>query len=480
MASPASAAATTTLSVPIGWHDLASAAGGRLLPPNAWGRGDRLCTDTRELQQGDIFWALSGDTYDGHDFAADAVRAGAALVVCRQERAADINGPRLVVDDPQSALGRLARWQRTRHEALVIGVTGSVGKTTTKELIYAALSQQFSGLKSPGNFNNLIGVPKTLLQLTLDHEFAVCEFGASRTGDIRALAEIAVPEIGVITAIGTSHLESFGSREAIVRGKGELLEALPETGFCVLPGDSPVTRQMATLARCRALYVGEQDGNDVQAREIAVTDTGLTFSVDGTRFHVALPSRALLSNALCAIAVAREIGVPLDLIAEGLEEFRPLPGRGVVQTVGPWTVIDDCYNASPLSVEAALERLSRMPGRPGSRRYAVLGDMRELGVEAETEHRRVGEILARLSIDGLLAYGQHARDLADGAIRGGCQPGTIVATESLEILLTMLDCWLDEGDTLLVKGSRVMQMERVIHWLDQQAGMATDRRLRSA
>lgn len=454
---------------PIGWHDLATATQGRLVPANAWGRCTQISTDSRSLQRGDVFWALPGEHRDGHDFAAAAVTNGAALVVCQTERAREIPGPKLVVGDTLAALGRLARWHRRRHEALIIGVTGSVGKTTTKELIHAALSRQFRGLRSPGNYNNLIGLPKSLLELTVEDEFAVLELGASREGDIRALAAIAEPEVGVITAIGKSHLASFGSVERIIRGKGELLEALPATGFAVLPGDDPVLRRMASRAQCRALFVGQRPENDVQAGDVQFTAMETSFTVAGQRFSVALPGPALLTNALCAIAIAHDIGVPLDLIAEGLEDFQPLPGRGAVQVIGAWTVIDDCYNASPTSVEAACRRLAMFPTPPRGRRYAVLGDMRELGPDAAAEHQRLGRLLSEFPIDGLLALGQHARDFADGALRGGWRPGRIVATESLDVLLTVLDCWLEPQDTLLVKGSRVMQLERVLDWLRARA-----------
>ncbi len=454
---------------PIGWHDLATATQGRLVPTNAWGRCTQISTDSRSLQRGDVFWALPGEQHNGHDFAIQAVNSGAALVVCQADRAKEIPGPKIVVPDTLAAFGRLAHWHRRRHETLIIGVTGSVGKTTTKELIHAALSRQFRGLRSPGNYNNLIGLPKSLLALTVDDEFAVFELGASREGDIRTLSAIAEPEVGVITAIGKAHLASFGSVERIIRGKGELLEALPPTGFAVLPGDDAVTRQMASRAKCRVLFVGQQSHNDVHARDVRSTATEASFSVDGQRFNVALPGLALLTNALCAIAIARDIGVPLDLIADGLEDFQPLPGRGTVQIIGSWTVIDDCYNASPTSVEAACRRLATFPTPPRGRRYAVLGDMRELGPDAAAEHQRLGGLLAGFPVDGLLAFGQHARDFADGALRGGWRPGKIVATESLDVLLTVLDCWLEPHDTLLVKGSRVMQLERVLEWLRGRA-----------
>ncbi|MBI1347923.1 UDP-N-acetylmuramoyl-tripeptide--D-alanyl-D-alanine ligase [bacterium] len=459
---------------PLGWHDLAAATQGRLIPSAAWGRASRIVTDSRELARGDVFWALRGERFDGHEFAAQALASGASLVVCELPRADAISGPKLVVDDTTRALGRLARWVRQRREALIIGVTGSVGKTTTKDLLAIALGQQFQGLKSPGNYNNAIGLPKTLMDLNDSHEFAVLEMGASQRGDIRDLCEVALPEIGVITNIGQAHMASFGSPENIVMAKGELLEALPATGFAVLPGDDPVTRSMAAKAPCRVLFVGTGPENDLQARHITRSAGRLTFEIDDQTFDIALPSASHLTNALLAIAVAREVGVPLDLIADGLQEFQPAPGRGALLSIGPWSVIDDTYNASPSSMLAAIEHLASVETpQPTGKRYAFLGDMRELGESSASEHRRVGAALASAGIHGLLAFGSAAKEMAYGAQKHGLRSGQIAAGESLDVLLTVLDCWLEPGDVVLIKGSRVMQTERVIDWLKQRAAQST-------
>lgn len=458
----------------LGWHDLAKATQGRLIPASAWGRATRIVTDSREIQTGDVFWALRGERCDGHDFVANAIRAGASLIVCHNPPQDGLPVPHLVVDETTRALGRLAQWVRNRHEALIIGVTGSVGKTTTKDLIALALGQQFQGLKSPGNFNNQIGLPKTLLELQSEQEFAVLEMGAARLGDIRELCEIARPEVGVITSIGVAHAASFGGLENIVRGKGELLESLPQTGFAVLPGDDPTTRQMARRACCRTVFVGQAGGNHVQARDIRWHEGRIIFLVDDQPFDVALPSVAHLNNALIAIAVAQEVGVSLDLIAEGLQEFQPSAGRGAIITIGPWRVIDDSYNASPTSVHAAIEQLANLAKTsPRMRRYAFIGDMRELGEFSAASHRELGQATAKASLDGVLAFGMFAREIASGALQGGLRPGQIAAGESLDVLLTVLECWLEPGDVVLVKGSRVMQTERVIAWLKERADLLT-------
>lgn len=454
---------------PLRLGDLATATGGRLESADAQAVCTRICTDSRETQPGDVFWALRGERFDGHNFAHEAVQRGAQLVVGCSDRTGQIAAPQLIVDDTLHALGRLAHWYRLRQEALIIGVTGSLGKTTTKDLIYAALGRQFQGVRSPGNFNNVVGLPKSLLAIERQHEFAVLELGASHEGEIRALSEIACPEIGAITSIGKSHLATFGTIEGVRRAKGELLEALPAGGFAVLPGDDPLVHEMASRAACRVLFVGEQPQNTVRAERVTANGRELSFIVGGDRYTVPSAGRHLLTNALIALAIAREIGVAAETIAAGLCDFVPEDGRCRAFAWGPWTVIDDTYNASPASVAAACDVLCATPGLSRSRRYLVLGDMLELGAIAAAEHVEVGRLAARSGIDGVLAYGEFAAEVARGASLGGLRSGRLVATSDLNVLLAVLDCWLEPGDIVLVKGSRGMRMERVVAWLKQAA-----------
>jgi UDP-N-acetylmuramoyl-tripeptide--D-alanyl-D-alanine ligase len=464
---------------PLRFDELATATGGRLDGAGGNTACTRISTDSRDLQPDDVFWALPGERFDGHHFAQQALLRGASLIVCEAHRAAEISGPRLIVKDTLAAFGKLAQWYRTQQDALVIGVTGSVGKTTTKDLIHAALSRQFPGHRSPGNFNNAVGLPKSLLAIERHHEFAVLELGASRSGEIRTLADLAAPEVGAITSIGKAHLESFGSVENIVRAKGELLAALPPNGFAVLPGDDPVTRAMATAAQCRVVFVGEQRHNEVRADRVTADGRELTFQVQGERFRVPVSGRHLLTNALIAVAIAREVGVPHELIVQGLSGYEPEAGRCRVQACGPWTVIDDTYNASPTSVAAACQTLQSTSGPTRSRRYLVLGDMLELGTTSAAEHLAIGRQAAGCQIDGVLAFGDFAADVARGASQGGLRSGQLVATRDLDVLLTVLDCWLEPGDIVLVKGSRGMRMERVVEWLGkagEQIGGQSPRR----
>ncbi|WP_010582641.1 UDP-N-acetylmuramoyl-tripeptide--D-alanyl-D-alanine ligase [Schlesneria paludicola] len=451
-------------------RNLMLATGGRLRDLNTPDTEfDRVSIDSRDVRRGDIFWALRGEREDGHNFTAQALERQAHLCVVSADRAERLTGPMLIVDDPLSALGRFGNWYRRQMDAMVIGVTGSVGKTTTRELIFSALSDHFEGTRSPSNFNSQIGLPLSLLELDQEHEFAVLEMGASEIGNIRRLCELALPEVGVITAVGAAHLESFGSIEAIVETKGELLEQLPTTGFAVLPGDDSTVRQMADRAPCPVIFVGQGDDNHIQATDVAIHNRCLQFSCEGARFSLPLSGRHLISNALCAIAIGLEVGMSPCAIASGLAKFSPLAGRGRMTQVGTWTVIDETYNASPLAVSAACRLLADTSTPAMSQRLLVLGDMLELGPSAAHEHERIGQLAAQLCVDRLLTCGRHADDIARGAARAGMGSHQIVAAKDVETLLAVLDCWLQPHDTLLVKGSRATRMERIIEWLRDRA-----------
>ena len=436
----------------------------------------RISIDSRTLLPGDVFWCLTGERHDGHDFIPQALERGAAFCVASSSHSATHHGPLVLVHDTHQALMDLARWYRSTLDALVIGVTGSVGKTTTRELIHFALSAEFEGIRSRKNFNNTIGLPLCLLDVGHHHEFVVVEMGAARIGDIAELAKVAIPEVGVITSIGPAHLESFGSVDGVIQGKGELLESLPPTGFAVLPGDDPVIRQMADRAPCPVLFVGEGDDNQLRARNVRVSHDGLQFRVEGFDFLIPVCGRHHLTNALCAIAIAREIGVRYQSVAQGLARFEPIEGRSQIRNFGQWTVIDDTYNASPLSVAAACRMLLDMELPGLGRRIAVLGDMRELGSIAVTEHQKIGSLAAELKIDLVLACGVYADEVARGAEQAGMNRHRIAAAPDLETTKAVLDCWLEPGDVILVKGSRATRMERVVEWLRERA--AVEDRLR--
>lgn len=426
---------------------------------------ERVCTDSRELQPGDVFWAIRGARHDGHDFVAEAQRRGASLCVVEHRKSTGLTGPLVLVENTLKALGDFARWYRHQHESLVIGVTGSVGKTTTREMIHAVLSARHSGTRSRRNYNNEVGLPLSLLDMHSGDDFAVLEMGATRIGDVRALCEIACPEVGVITKLGIAHLSTFGGIEGIAQAKGELLESLLPHGFAVTSGDDERTRALASRAACPTLFVGEKAGNHVRATDVEIKNQRLRFTVDRKRYEVHAAARHYLTAALCAIAVAREIGMDASAIAAGLQGFRPLPGRGTIEQLRGWTVIDDTYNANPTSMEAACFCLGDWSA--AGRKVLVAGDMLELGRESDRYHEELGALAAQRGIDRLLALGASSEHVIRGALRGGMDTHCVAECHDLEALVTILDCWLDPGDVVLVKGSRGMKMERVVEWMKQ-------------
>lgn len=433
-----------------------------------------VVTDSRQVKPGVVFWALCGENQDGHDFVADAEARGASCCIVNRGQQIESTGPLVEVEHTLQALADLAGWYRLQRDALVVGVTGSVGKTTTREMIYSTLKVGYDGIRSEKNFNNEIGLPLTLLQISRNHEFAVLELGARRIGDIRKLVEIAQPEIGVITAISPCHLETFGSMAGILQGKGELFEALPKSGFAVLAGDDEMTRSLAKRAACKVILVGQGSHNQIRATQVEVGVNRLKFKVGGTNYEVPVTGRHYLVSALSAIAVGREIGLETEAIVRGLKSFVPVDSRCEVEQLGDLTVINDTYNASPASMQAACQLLADW--KTGQRRILVAGDMLELGDEADAYHQHVGTYAAQAKIDSLIAFGPHADRIAAGALQAGFAPHGIATCREMETLLTVLDCSLDANSTVLIKGSRGMRMERVVEWLRQKAGISPETR----
>lgn len=453
---------------PVRISDLIAATNGRAIGCRDDTIGiERIETDSRKVRPRDLFWALNGNTHDGHDYIPQARQRGAEL--CVSQRPAE-GIPLLLVDDTLLALWRFAKWYRQQLDALIIGVTGSVGKTTTRNMLAAVLAQRFAGMHSPHNYNNHIGVPLSLLQIHPEHEFAVLEFGASRVGEIAALADVAQPEIGLVTAVGPAHLDEFGSIDNIASAKGELLEALPETGFAVLNGDDEAVRGLAHRAACEVFFVGERVKNHVVARGVEQFNNRIQFQIDRSKFQVHAAGRHHLTAAIMAVAIGREIGMGDDEIAAGLEAFKPVPGRCTVARLGDWTVIDDTYNANPRSMHAACQLLRNWNG-PGNR-VLVAGDMLALGAQAETHHTELGRMIAASGIDRLVALGAQAATVARSAREAGMDAGCLGACRDIDTLMLLLDCWLEPEDVVLVKGSRGMHMEQVVDRLRNQSRTA--------
>lgn len=453
----------------------ARVCGGQLLCP---GRGHTraLSTDSRHIAHGSLFVALPGERFDGGDYVAEVLRKGAAGVVCAVGKgqphvalAVDSGAWLVEVADPLLALGELARHYRLRFSPAVLGITGSNGKTTTKELAALALSPLGPVLATEGNHNNRIGVPLTAARLGKHHVAAVVEMGMSIPGEIKQLAYIGVPRFAIVTSVAEAHLLGMGSLEAIAEEKFDLPRALPKDGVAILPIDEPTMRPLAAQLSCRIVWFGRDKG-DVHLVG-SVTSGGLDGDTPWQRFRaqvgpttvdVRLPGLGvhLAHNALAALAAAWVMGADLRLATEALQGYRPVGQRMLPSRIGPWLLLQDCYNANPRSTETALETLATLPGP----RAAVLGSMLELGPTEAELHQRVGAKASQLGIDVLIAVGPMAGSYAAGCAGG---PTKAVQCSSHAQAAQALQSEMASGGTVLVKGSRGARMEQVVAALGQ-------------
>ena len=454
--------------------ELVAATGGHLLQ-----RSDRLvrgaAVDSREIAEGQAFIALPGERTDGHSYLAEAVAAGAAaLIVTRPPVDPRALGDVTIIrvgEGIRALQGMATRW-RARFTPLVVGITGSIAKTSTKEAISTVLARRLTILRNPGNQNNEIGLPLTLLRLGPEHEAAVLEMGMYAGGEIADLARIARPRIGVVTAIQAVHLSRLGSIEAIAAAKAELVEALPGDGTAVLNADDPRTLRLAGRTAADIVTYGFSAAADVRAEDV------VSAGFDGMRFTLAigiqrLPAsvptlgRMSVHNGLAAAAVAWAAGLSGDAIVEGLALGWTTPHRGSVVRLRDVTVIDDSYNASPGSVTAALDMLAGLPGR----RVVVLGEMLELGAEHELGHRQVGAAAATIA-DLLIVVGEGAEDIALGAAGNGLPSARILRVSDAEEALDVLVPRVRSGDVVLVKASRGVALDRLVVGLRDALGPA--------
>ncbi len=423
---------------------------------------EHVVTDSRHVNKGDVFWGLTGTRFEGGSFAEEAYARGAAGVVVGGKYVQPWPGCwSLQVEDGQKSLDELARWNRLRFAGRLVAVTGSVGKTTARNMIRAVLGTRFNGCSSPKNFNNHVGVPLSMLTIEPEHDFAVLELAASAAGEISRLATLCQPQVGVITRVGDAHLGGFGSVEAVAEAKTELLQAMDEDGFAVLAGDDDRLRKLAAGSRARIIWFGRSLENDLVATSVRSRDGRLSFSVDGTSMSVGVWGRHYLAPALAAVAVGRIFGIRDSQIAEGLAQFQPPPMRCQITKVGGATIIDDTYNASPVAMRAALELLRNFDA-PG-RRIVVCGDMRELGETSGQLHRKLGDQVVTLcGADLLVACGDHAHEVVAGARAAGMPQGQALACQQPEEFLSRWEGSLLPGDVVLIKGSRAMAMERLV------------------
>lgn len=462
-----SAGSSVPPSIPL--DDLLAATGARLLGPTSVTSFASAAVDSRHVVPGCCFVALPGERTDGHRFVADAVRAGASVVIVERpvEVPTGIDVAVVLVPDALAALQELAAWWRARSTVRVVGITGSTGKTIAKEIVADVLARTLRVLRNEGNLNSETGLPMTLLRLEPSHQAAVLEMSMYREGEIARLTEISRPEVGVVLAVHPTHLERAGSLDAIARAKAELPAALPADGLAVLNADDARVLAMRSVTAAAVRTFGIGSGADVRATEVE------SHGVDGTSFTLeapwgrrrlrsATPGRHLVPHALAAATVADHFGVPLDEVEAALAAGSRASHRmAVVEATGGATVIDDTYNASPVSVGAALDFLGESELPPGRSRYAVLGDMLELGPDEEQLHREIGARAATV-VDALVVVGERGRWIAEGARTAGLRRVSEAHDADEAVVAVERDLAPGVGDLLLVKGSRGIELDRLV------------------
>jgi len=428
--------------------------------------------DSRTLEVGEAFFAIRGHRLDGHAFVKEAAARGAScLVVHHLPDEIPPHVAVILVDDTTRALGRLAAFHRGRFATPVVAVTGSNGKTTTKEMIAAVLAGFGPVLKSEASFNNQWGLPLTLLKLRSEHRAVVLELGANQRGEIAALVAIARPTVGIVTTVAAAHTEFFGSLDEVQREKSSLVRAVPPEGRVILNGDDPRVRAMASEAHCRVVFYGISAEADVRAVgpiEERAEATTFTLALGGQRalVRLAFPGRHNVLNALAGAAAGTVLGLALPEIVDGLARARPLKGRCVWRRAGAVRILDDTYNANPAAVDAALAILARARG--AGRVLVALGDMLELGEIAEAAHRDIGRKVAQLGVAEFVGVGPLSRLAVDAARAAGLVESHHAETAEDAVLFLLKR--LAPGDQLLVKGSRGMRMERVVDALVARLG----------
>jgi len=429
-----------------------------------------ISIDSRNVKAGELFVAIRGDRFDGHDFVPDAIKKGAwgALVErsALESRSASLGVLKNIfaVTDTLVSLQEMSHLHRKKFSIPVVGITGSNGKTTTKEMLASILKQKGPVLKNEGNLNNHIGVPLTLLKLLPEHTSAAIEMGMSALGEIDLLAHLAGPGVGVITNIGSAHLEFLGSMDAVAEAKGELLGHLGPGGTAVLNADDHYFGTLKKKHSGRVLSFGIDAPADVRAVSIHQEKdaTACTFAACGSTLQVRLRvvGRHNVANALAAAAAGIAVGMSLDAVKQGLDDFRPSAMRSEIKRIEGRTVFVDCYNANPVSMEAALVTLMSLA--MGGKAVAVLGDMLELGGSAVQAHRAIGAAAARLGVDLLITTGTLAKHIAAGAAASGLPGDRVREAGSHAEAAAMLKSLTRPGDTVLIKGSRGMKMEKVL------------------
>jgi len=432
-----------------------------------------ISTDSRSTGPGELFWALVGERFDGHDFAQIALDRGAAGVVAQRDRALQIsrpNAPTIIeVEDSLKAFGDLAGWWRHQHDTRVVAITGSAGKTTTKDMAAGILKIGRPTLVTQGNFNNLIGLPITLLRLEEGHRNTVLEMGMNRSGEIARLTEIADPDVGVITNVGMAHLEGLGDIKGVASAKVELVEKISPGGRVILNGDDKLLMKSAAVYRENAVTFGLGEHNDIRGTDLR------NLGQEGSSFHLRyqdvslalklnIPGIQNVFNALAAAAACLCLHESPEHIAEGLHGFTGVKGRFTLVSLGDVSLVDDTYNANPSSLKAALESVGALVDK-GGRIIVGLGEMMELGDAATTAHREAGRMVAALEPKRFLAMGEHAREMVEGALESGMHRGKAATVKTHDEMVEIIGNEMQQRDLIFLKGSRKMDLGKVVDGL---------------
>ena len=460
--------------------EVSSAINGRQISgsPDEFVKG--LSTDSRKITPGYIFLALKGDRYDGHNFTTNAINAGAMGVIVESDTtiANKLFNNNLVVINVSStlkALGDLASWWRKQWGGKVIAITGSNGKSTTKEMTASILSLKAKTMKSPGNFNNRIGLPLTILLLQEHHKLAVLEMGMNMPGEIARLTQIADPDIGLITNVARAHLEGLDDLHGVMRAKGELLGIMSEESTAILNGDDEVYEQLSSTFKGRVITFGLGKANQVRAEKIKkIGDRTQAFNIcikgEELPIKIHLPGIHNVLNALSGAAIAFCLSTSNELIAQGLENFRPIKGRfHFIDLKGGIRIIDDTYNANPSSLRAALQTIKDLAGK-NQGLVVGLGEMMELGKESSKYHFDAGQLVADMNARHLVVMGEHGRNVIEGACKGGMdRKQTHIATTHAE-MSDSIKAHIQKGDILFMKGSRKVALDKVVEVISEYFG----------
>ncbi len=464
--------------------EILKTTGGTLMRGRSDVMFEGLTTDSRSISNGNLFLPITGERFDGHDFIAAAINCGArgSLVQRSQEekiKATHGDATLILVDDTLKALGDIAHFWRRKFEIPVIAVTGSSGKTTTKEMAAGIIGLGKKVLKNPGNFNNLIGLPLTLLEMNARHEVAILEMGTNTRGEIESLTRIANPDVGLITNIGPAHLEGFKSMDVVREEKWDLFNNMGSSGIAIINSDDDSLIDLASRWKGKTVTFGIKKDADVRAERITkkgVMGVNFTLKIDGFGCEVVMSTAGEhnVYNALAAAASSWILGIKYDLICEGLIAFEPIHGRmKILKLKNGAFLIDDTYNANPASVRGALNTLNDLRGGHGS--AVILGDMLELGERAEEMHEDIGSLMADTDVGTIYLRGSFSRAVSEGAIRKGLKNNRIFFPETTEEIVAHLRSYLKKGDWVLVKGSRKMKMEEIAQEIIREFGLANEK-----